>query len=1081
MRRVSLTDGRNTLLASGFTNPRGLAIESGGQTALVTDDTGVWRANLTTGSITKLASIGGIGGIVLEPGNQSAVFPVRDTYLVYRINLIDNSVSQVTTTFPPGNPGSATPGAIAIASDGSTAYFSAGIAAGISRINLVTGAVDQTFFIPPGSIVLGGYSMIDFALSSDDSRILFSWLTPGGPKISVITLSTVPNGCCGMYSSLDDITTGLSPTTVLAESASTTIVASGPFFSSLYRLDLATGAPTLIGGGFVGPDIARIPNTSDVVISSGRLGSGGGSIWKGNLDTGNFTQIKDLVDAPFGIATDGVVAYVSTLTAIQELALTTGAMTTIASGLDFPMGLSFVDTNTLVVGSQGFTHGVWKLDIPTGTITTLATFPNAPHFVEVEPDHTTALVSEIGVGITRVNLTTKATTTIYQDPNVSGKIAIEPGGETTFVIVSTGNGNTLKRVRIRAAGEIGTSQPRGEVFQWFPGQPDPTRPTIVITHGWQREAGYTGQPPSWVTDMRLAIQNRNLNHYNILLVVWPEAFTGGFLVNCQEPQLLQSSLALFAGCYVSALLKASSFTTGYGHKLAQYLKSTLPIGYSNAIHLIGHSFGTAINAVAMNDLAKAGINVNQVTLLDAPMLVPNVPDVSLIPIFYTADWFQQEMPYLSTCPWVDNYYGTGIFRAFGTSMSGAYNKQVDQSHETIQEDFYIPTIRDARSLDGFAFSRDGGLYDVRPDPKCWNPPVTVRQVLDEVPGVIVSGIQKGWKITSGFVVSVTDSVGGKIQQVIGMREMSNASISADVTIPSGAAYLRFSLRFVNKGDGDWLSLSFNDMLLFSMLGTDFGASDYLEVLLPVNALQGLAGRLVATLNSVGDKNAEVRLGTISFESQILDTIPPTTRATASPSPNANGWNNTNVTINLNATDNPGGTEVKDLSFTLSGASTGGSVVAGNSAAVTINIEGITTLTYFARDNASNQESAKTLTVKIDRTPPVITVSANPPTLWPPNGKMVPVIISGKITDALSGVNASTASYVVNDEYKQVQPQGNVALKPDGSYSFTIQLEASRNGNDQNGRQYIITIGAQDNAGNAGSATTSVIVPHDQGK
>jgi hypothetical protein len=117
----------------------------------------------------------------------------------------------------------------------------------------------------------------------------------------------------------------------------------------------------------------------------------------------------------------------------------------------------------------------------------------------------------------------------------------------------------------------------------------------------------------------------------------------------------------------------------------------------------------------------------------------------------------------------------------------------------------------------------------------------------------------------------------------------------------------------------------------------------------------------------------------------------------------------------------------------------------------------------------------------DTAPPVITVSATPATLWPPNGKMVPVTVSGTITDKISGVNASTATYAVSDEYGSVQPSGKVTLGSNGSYSFTIQLQASRNGNDKDGRQYTITVKAQDNAGNSGSASTGVTVPHDQGQ
>jgi hypothetical protein len=117
---------------------------------------------------------------------------------------------------------------------------------------------------------------------------------------------------------------------------------------------------------------------------------------------------------------------------------------------------------------------------------------------------------------------------------------------------------------------------------------------------------------------------------------------------------------------------------------------------------------------------------------------------------------------------------------------------------------------------------------------------------------------------------------------------------------------------------------------------------------------------------------------------------------------------------------------------------------------------------------------------IDKSPPAITITATPDTLWPPNGKMGPVTVSGTITDAGSGVDPNTATYAVIDEYGLSQPRGPVTVKADGSYAFTIQLQVSRHGNDRDGRQYSITVSALDNADNKGSATTDVIVPHDQG-
>lgn len=117
----------------------------------------------------------------------------------------------------------------------------------------------------------------------------------------------------------------------------------------------------------------------------------------------------------------------------------------------------------------------------------------------------------------------------------------------------------------------------------------------------------------------------------------------------------------------------------------------------------------------------------------------------------------------------------------------------------------------------------------------------------------------------------------------------------------------------------------------------------------------------------------------------------------------------------------------------------------------------------------------------DTTTPVITVSATPTKLWPPNGRLVPVTISGTITDTGSGVNASTVEYVVEDEYSEVQPFGKITLGSAGNYSLNILLRAGRRGNDLNGRQYTIQVSAKDNAGNRGVQWVQVTVPHDRSR
>jgi hypothetical protein len=117
----------------------------------------------------------------------------------------------------------------------------------------------------------------------------------------------------------------------------------------------------------------------------------------------------------------------------------------------------------------------------------------------------------------------------------------------------------------------------------------------------------------------------------------------------------------------------------------------------------------------------------------------------------------------------------------------------------------------------------------------------------------------------------------------------------------------------------------------------------------------------------------------------------------------------------------------------------------------------------------------------DDTPPVITISATPALLRPPNGKLVPVTVSGTMSDAGAGVDANSASYRVQDEYGRVQPSGAIVVGAGGSYSFTVMLEASRRGNDRDGRHYSVTVSVKDNAGNTSSNQRIVSVPHDQGR
>ncbi|HLJ53625.1 MAG TPA: hypothetical protein VKT77_01225, partial [Chthonomonadaceae bacterium] len=116
---------------------------------------------------------------------------------------------------------------------------------------------------------------------------------------------------------------------------------------------------------------------------------------------------------------------------------------------------------------------------------------------------------------------------------------------------------------------------------------------------------------------------------------------------------------------------------------------------------------------------------------------------------------------------------------------------------------------------------------------------------------------------------------------------------------------------------------------------------------------------------------------------------------------------------------------------------------------------------------------------VDTTPPSLTAAANVTSLWPPSGKSMPVVITGTISDSGSGVDLASGTYSTVDSYGLAQPSGTFAIGAGGSYSFTVSLEARRNGTDIAGRTYTVTVQGRDKAGNTAIATVVVTVPHDQ--
>jgi hypothetical protein len=188
----------------------------------------------------------------------------------------------------------------------------------------------------------------------------------------------------------------------------------------------------------------------------------------------------------------------------------------------------------------------------------------------------------------------------------------------------------------------------------------------------------------------------------------------------------------------------------------------------------------------------------------------------------------------------------------------------------------------------------------------------------------------------------------------------------------------------------------------------------------------------------------------------IDKTAPSVSTSATPQPNAAGWNRTDVTALFTATDSGGSglatTTPQPVTLTDEGA--------GQVAQAT-----------FA-DRAGNSTTA-TYTANIDKTDPVLSgMPAAECSVWPPNGELVQVA-SVEASDSLSGI----ADFVVTADSSQPRDDryGPQVVIDGGN----VWLRAARLGFG-GGRTYTIEAGTTDLAGNPAQQTATCVVPHDEG-
>lgn len=192
----------------------------------------------------------------------------------------------------------------------------------------------------------------------------------------------------------------------------------------------------------------------------------------------------------------------------------------------------------------------------------------------------------------------------------------------------------------------------------------------------------------------------------------------------------------------------------------------------------------------------------------------------------------------------------------------------------------------------------------------------------------------------------------------------------------------------------------------------------------------------------------------------IDKTPPSIAPSRSPAANANGWNNTNVTVSFACAD------------ALSGLALG-----SPPAATVLSSEGTNQqVSGTCFDLAGNSASAAASGINIDKTPPALSgLPTAGCTLWPPDKQFI-TVATVSVADALSGVASFNVTGASNEPQDPNDP--DIIISGTGLGPRTVQLRADRLGTGT-GRIYTITSTATDAAGNVVNASNTCVVPHDQ--
>ncbi len=285
------------------------------------------------------------------------------------------------------------------------------------------------------------------------------------------------------------------------------------------------------------------------------------------------------------------------------------------------------------------------------------------------------------------------------------------------------------------------------------------------------------------------------------------------------------------------------------------------------IHIVAHSYGGEVANTAAAELNRLGKGrIGTVTLIDIPQQLAGGVASGLAPAALIADFRTENFGRVNNLVVDQSLTGVGAglegddntanVRLNIESFSGEgldHNRAAMYAACLFGSDPDDPALGGTLAPGDYAESGPGVEPRVTPVPEG-----TIRPV------ALVPSPRASRFYDSSATRRNVDISG---EQHINFCEKSPAVITTHLTVPLDADYIRFSYRVPLGGDGDSLSLQFNDELLFFADAAQTPANVRLDSgLIDIGYLQGMEGELSMVLNSTGEANAQFVVEDLGFHS-----------------------------------------------------------------------------------------------------------------------------------------------------------------------------------------------------------------------